>query len=257
MNAYYILAIICLSCSALFGYLGVNHESRKSSDEQLSKISREFDNLGEQISALKGTEVTSSDLKSIDKRYQDLAQEYMKVLPAEAQNLLVEKEAYRLEQINQSSAIISQIDIVRNTAKKVVAAFTSKGADIKYHDMPAPANLFTKQTFQLRLQISTKEYWSINLVDREPNKIGLVFVRISRNEGGQEFLTNDSIIFRWTKNNSFFFSLNSNISEEVKRKVFNSLDNNIHPIAEAEDKLERLVVNLVKYMLAKAELEKA
>ncbi len=257
MNAYYILAIIFLACSALFGYLGANYESKKSNDKQLSKISREFENLGQQISELKETEVTSSDLQSIDKKYQDLAQEYMKALPAEAQNLLVEKEAYKLEQINQSSALISQIDVVRNAAKNVVTAFTSKGAEIKYQDMTAPANLFSKQPFQLKLEISTREYWSIHLVDREPNKIGMMFVRISRQESGQEFLTNDSIVFRWANNDSFAFSLNSNISEEVKRKVFDSLDNNFHPIAEAEDQLEKLVVNIVKYMLAKAELEKA
>ena len=257
MNAYYILAIICLACSALFGYLGANYESKKANDQQLSKISRGFESLGQQISELKETEVTPSDIQSIDKKYQDLAQEYMKALPAEAQNLLVEKEAYKLNQIKQSRALISQIDVVRNTAQNIVVAFRSKAAEIKYQDMPAPANLFSEQPFQLKLQVSTREYWSIHLVDREPDKIGIMFVRISRQENGQEFLTNDSIVFRWANNDRFSFSLNSRISEEVKRKVFDSLDNNFHPVADAEGQLEKLVVNMVKYMLAKAELEKA
>jgi len=257
MNAYYIFAIICLALSAYLGYLGSNYESEKSNDQQLSKISEEFQNLGQHIIELKETKASNAELEEVDEKYKELAQKYMKALPAEAQNLVVEQETYKLEQFNISKNLIQQINIVRETAKNVTTAFSSQGAKIQYKDMAAPANLFSNEPFQLRLSSSEKEYWSIHLVDKEPGKIGLMFVRILKQENGTETLTNDSIVFRWVQNEQFAFSLNSRIAEEVVRKVFETLDINYHPIAEANSKLEVLVINLAKYILAKSELNKA
>jgi hypothetical protein len=39
-------------------------------------------------------------------------------------------------------------------------------------------------------------------------KIGLMFVRVIKNQGGQELLTNDSIVFRWVGTDRYGFSLN-------------------------------------------------
>jgi hypothetical protein len=100
------------------------------------------------------------------------------------------------------------------------------------------------------------EYWSIHLVDREPGKIGMMFVRILQEKDGRELLTNDSIVFRWVKNERFAFSLNERIGEEVKRNVFGDLNNQYHPIDDAKTQLETLVVNLFKYVIAKSELKK-
>lgn len=257
MNTYYIFAIICLALSAYLGYQGSNYESKKSNDQQLSKISEEFQNLGQQIIELKETEVSTTQLEEIDEKYKDLAQQYMKVLPAEAQSIVVEQEEYKLEQFNISKNLIPQINIVRETAKNLVAAFSSEGADIHYQDMAVPANLFSNEPFALRLNSSGNEYWSIHLVDREPGKIGVMFVKIKSQDNGSEILTNDSIVFRWYENEKFAFSLNSRIGEEVKKKVFDKLDNNYHPIAEANTQIEALVLNLIKYILAKSELNKA
>jgi hypothetical protein len=255
MNAYYVAAILFLGLSVYLGYLGNNYESKKSNSQQLNEISKEFRTLGEQITELKGTQIEAEEIKEIDEKYKLLAQQYMKALPAKAQSLIVEKEEDKLEKINISKTLLPQIDLVKETAKNLSTVFSSEGADLQYTEMSIPTNLFSNEPFQLRLSSSMSEYWSIHLVDREPG-IGMMFVRILQEKDGRELLTNDSIVFRWVKNERFAFSLNERIGEEVKRNVFGDLNNQYHPIDDAKTQLETLVVNLFKYVIAKSELKK-
>jgi hypothetical protein len=107
------------------------------------------------------------------------------------------------------------------------------------------------EPFQMRLHIDQTDYWSLHFVDREIDKIGLMLVRMIINESDQEVLTNDSIVFRWVGSDQYGLSLNSRISAEVHENVLGDLDSQLHPISEAKRDLENLMVNLVKYELAR------
>lgn len=253
MNTYYFLAIICLALSALFGYLGSN----KSSDQQLDKISKEFENLGEQIDNLSSGEATSSEIDAIEEKYKALAQDYMKALPTEAQSLQVAKEEKKLELLTISAKYSEQLNYIREAAKGLTSAFNKSGANIEYVDTPPPNNLFSKQNFQLKISVSDSEYWSIHLVDRNPQNIGIMFVRMIVDKDDQHYLTNDSIVFRWVSPDQFGFSLNGSMSDEARREIAGGLNSNMQPIDLAHDQLEILVQNIIKYTLAKEEAKNA
>jgi hypothetical protein len=116
----------------------------------------------------------------------------------------------------------------------LVRSFGSEEAIIVFSDAPFPSNSFSSQPFQLKLYVDQSDYWSFHFVDREIDKIGLMLVRIVKNEHGQETLTNDSIVFRWVGPDQYGFSLNNRISAEVRENVFGNLDNNLHPISQGQ-----------------------
>jgi hypothetical protein len=251
LNLYYILAIVFLALSALFGYLGTNLESKRSSDDQLDKISERFDELGERISGLQSSAVSTSDLEGVNEEYRRIAREYLEILPQKAQQLTVDTERRRLAEIERSREIQQIADFVSRTLADLVRSFASEGAPITFTATPFPSNIFSPQPFQIRLSADEMDYWSLHFVDRRMDKIGLMLVRITRNSVGQETLTNDSIVFRWIGSDQYGFSLNDRISSEVRQNVFDGLDNQVHSISQAEEGLERLLINLVKYELAR------
>lgn len=248
MNIYYFFAIIFLALSALFGYLG----SIKSSDKQLDEISKEFKNLGKQIDNLNSGEITGSEISVIEEKYKVLAEDYMKALPTEAQSLQVTKEEKKLKLITVSIKYSEQLNYIREVAKGLTSAFNKNGANIKYIDSMPPSNLFSDHSFQLKISASDSEYWSIHLVDKNPENIGIMFVRMTTDKDGQHYrLTNDSIVFRWISPDKFGFSLNGSMSDEARQKVASGLSKNVQPIGLAHEQLETLVQNIIKYTLAK------
>jgi hypothetical protein len=100
LNIFYLLAIICLALSALFGYLGANYESRRSGDEQLGKLSARFDDLGEKIASLYGVSRSENQLDEVKEEYKSLVRDYLSVLPEKAQQLRVDVERQRLTELD-------------------------------------------------------------------------------------------------------------------------------------------------------------
>jgi hypothetical protein len=233
----------------MFGYLGGNVESSKSGDAQLEKISEKFDILGEQIDELKTEDVTSTEVSEIDDKYKVLAGEFMKSLPVEAQSLRVAKEQKKLSNIAASVEYKEQLNEIRILSKNIINAYKSSGAVIDFKDATPPQNVFSNQAFELKIITSEAEYWSIHLVDRTPDQIGIMFVRMITDAKGNR-LTNDSIVFRWLSNDRFGFSLNSNISSEVKSQVTDNLNIKISPMSEAHVALENLIKDIVQYSVA-------
>ncbi|HGS4750768.1 TPA: hypothetical protein ACMDRF_003641 [Vibrio cholerae] len=251
MNLYYFIAVVLLAGSAVFGYLGANYESNKSDEIQLSKISQKFEELGDQVKALNSAEVQSEKVEELNQQYQDLAKEYMSVLPQKAQRLIVEKENEKLSLLKQSHKYKDQLEFIRKTSASLVNTFKVSGADVTYSDMKVPSDMFSNEPFQLKISSQSEEYWSVHLVDREPNRIGIMFVRIEVHDG-QEYLTNDSIVFRWLADNNYGFSLNSDISNEAASQVSDLLSRQAQPLEHAPQELELLLQNIIKYSLAKS-----
>ncbi|ELV8652997.1 hypothetical protein QNE78_004039 [Vibrio vulnificus] len=251
MSLYYLIAVLLLAGSALFGYLGANYESNKSDEKQLSKISQKFDELGEQVQAMNSDVAESGKIKEINKQYKDLAEEYMNVLPQQAQRLVVEKENAKLNLLSQSHKYKDQLEFIRKTSSSLIQAFNDSGANISYSDMVVPSDMFGNEDFQLRISVQPEEYWSVHLVDRIPNRVGIMFVRIEV-KNDYEYLTDDSIVFRWLGEDRYGFSLNGNISKEVSEQVSSPLSREPQTLDHASDELELLLQNIIKYSLAKS-----
>jgi|GEM_PF-2229916 len=251
MNVYYILAILFLALSAFFGYIGANYSSKQSDDTQIKKISKRFDELGVKISEIQSGSNGKEALVKFNKEYKALAKEYLEILPQKAQQLKVDSERQKLNEIQRSREIQKIVDYVTNTLQELVDGFRSEGATVNFERMAFPSNIFSNENFQLKLTVNEDNYWSIHIVDRELDKIGLMFVRIERNDLGRENLTNDSIVFRWVGTDRYGFSLNGRLSIEARENVFEGLDSGIHPLTQAETDLKRLLINLVKYELAR------
>lgn len=132
LNIFYLLAILCLALSALFGYLGSNYESRRSGDEQLKKISEGFDELGAKISKLQADSNNPQQVDSITEQYKDLVRDYLSVLPQKAQQLRVDAERQRLDEIQKSREIQSLTDFVSKTLAGLVAGFRKEGISIGF-----------------------------------------------------------------------------------------------------------------------------
>jgi len=255
MNVYYGLAILCLAASAFFGYLGSNVESSKSDAVQLKQISEKFDELGAQVTELKKNDITIEDVDVINNKYKELAQEYMKALPLEAQGLVIAKETKKLKLINDSIKYANKLNEIRALSKDIVLAFQSSGANIYFTDMEVPKDIFGEQFFNLKIYATESEYWSIHLVDKESNRIGVMFVRVIV-EDNIDYLTNDSIVFRWFPNEQYAFSLNSKISDNVKDRVALGLSLSKTPLINSNAELELLIQNIVKYELIEEIAEK-
>lgn len=87
MNSYYIVAIICTALAAYFGYLGASYESKSDSEQQTTKIEGQLKELGNKIESLTSGEsahqLTSSELSTIQQKYNGIAEEFYKNLPIE------------------------------------------------------------------------------------------------------------------------------------------------------------------------------
>lgn len=254
LNIFHVLAIICLALSALFGYLGSTYESRRSKDEQLEKISKRFDELGANISRLQADSSNLQEVDNITDQYKDLAQEYLSVLPQKAQQLRVDAEKQRLDEIQKSREIQSLTDFVSKTLAGLVAEFRRQGIPIGFETMAFPSNMFSLEPYRLRLFVNDSDFWSIHFVDRQIGKIGLMFVRVLKDKSGREFLTNDSVLFRWVATDRYGFSLNDRISPEARTNLMERLGTDVRPLSSAQSDLKQFVVNLVKYELARSKV---
>jgi hypothetical protein len=245
-NTYYALAVVFVTLSAIFGYIGAN----RSGDEQAEKLSRKVDELGDKISSLPTTHVTPQKVEDIESEYKDLVREYLSTLPEKSQELKIEQEKRRLAQLEATRTIKPVVDFVSSTLGNLAAEFTKNGVPISFEATPFPANVFSNEPYQMKLNVHGQDYWSVHFVDREVNKIGLMFVLIE-SRGQSEHLTNESIVFRWVGSDRYGFSLNNRISDEAKSNIFDGLNTNSHALSGAEQDLKRLLVNLVKYEVAR------
>jgi formylglycine-generating enzyme required for sulfatase activity len=180
-----------------------------------------------------------------------LAREYLEILPNKVRQLEVDAGRRKAAELERSREIQELTDFVSDTLVDLVRTFQNQGAIITFGNNQFPANVFSQESFQLKLYVDQTDFWSLHFVDREVDKIGLMLVRMTKDENDREFLTNDSIVFRWVGSNRYAFSLNSHISAEVRENVFDGLDRELHPISQAKQDLEKLMINLVKYELAK------
>jgi hypothetical protein len=183
--------------------------------------------------------------------------DYLSVLPEKAQQLRVDAERQRLTELDRSRQIRTTADFVATTLTQLVAEFGRQGVVVKFDTAKFPANAFSEEPYQLKLFVDDTEFWSIHLVDRQIGKVGLMFVRVVRGTNGQELLTNDSIVFRWSGTDRFGFSLNDRMMQETRSNVFEGLDSAIRPLSSAEADLKRLLVNLLKYEIARAKAKNA
>lgn len=118
--------------------------------------------------------------------------------------------------------------------------------------MAFPSNIFSSEPYRLRLFVNESDFWSIHFVDRQMGKIGLMFVRVVKDDSGREFLTNDSVVFRWVGTDRYGFPLNDRISPEARTNLMEGLGTDIRPLTSAESDLKQFVVSLVKYELARS-----
>jgi hypothetical protein len=250
LNIFYIIAIVLGGGALLFGYLGSAYDSKKSSEEQISKISIKFDKLGTQIAQLQSiSNPGNEEINKLTKEYGNIAKEYIQVMPQKAQQLKVAQEQKKLNEIQESRHLQKDLDYIEQNLRALINGFNAQGAKIRYETMQFPSNIFSKEPYQLKVIIDEKDYWSIHFVDREMDKIGLMIVRIV-NEKGIEMLTDDSIILRW-QGNQYGFSLNSRISSEVKDNVMQGITLSLKPLAQLHIELKTLLINLTKYELAR------
>jgi hypothetical protein len=211
--------------------------------------------LGEDISSIIGPPTTGRSKRLEPDK--NLVRDYLSVLPEKAQQLRVDAERQRLAELDRSREIRTTADFVARTLTELVTEFRRQGVSIKLDTTKFPANAFSSEPYQLKLSFNDSEFWSIHLVDRQIEKVGLMFVRVVRDANGQELITNDSIVFRWVGTDRYGFSLNDRISQEVRSNVFEGLDSIVHPFSSAEADLERFLVNLTKYEIARAKAKSA
>ncbi|MGN2718833.1 hypothetical protein ACTFQF_17565 [Aliivibrio fischeri] len=66
---------------------------------------------------LKKNDITIEDVDVINNKYKELAQEYMKALPLEAQGLVMTKETKKLKLINDSIKYANKLNEIRALSK--------------------------------------------------------------------------------------------------------------------------------------------
>lgn len=169
-----------------------------------------------------------------------LVKEYLEILPERAQQLTADTERRKLAEAKRSHEIQKITEFVSRNLVELVTSFSDKGTTIKFKSSQFPKNIFSSQPFQMKLSVDEMDYWSLHFVDRNPDRIGLMLVRILRKDDGGEILTNDSIVFRWAGSDKYGFSLNERISPEDLRHI-----------TQTEQDLEKMMINLVKYELAR------
>ena len=179
MNWYYIVATVCVTLGALFGYLGTTinskksaEESRQATKEQTERIEGKLKDLGNQIQALHskadvpGKEV---EIEQIENQYNALATEFYKKLPIEVEEFKGRSATKTIHQLERSRRIEAHVHTLENLAKALARAFTSQNPNkpITIRVSEFPTNIYsrdTKSNYQTLLSFSPNSHWQIGFV---------------------------------------------------------------------------------------------
>ena len=256
INAWYIAAVIFTALAAYSAYYGSVVHSRRSAEEQNSRIEAQLESLGQRIQDLRidsKSEEDSTKIDEIDERYRQLAEEFFESIElraAKEESRTAQEKVAKIQKIQKLEAHLREIE---KEARELAEAYneSSDKISIKIESNTKVENLHgtdPENIPYILLNFEDSRFWGIRVVSYPNRTIALQFVRLVSPENSlvyqQMRLTDDSINIVLLED-KFTVSLNAKISEAIKANIADKLTLNrqsIDKLTGFSAELTRLVI---------------
>ncbi len=172
INAWYIAAIFLGAVAAFCAYYGSIVESKRSSEEQTSRIETQLQSLGTQLQDLRHTEdlpARSAKVEEVDKKYQAIAEEFFRSAPLRTAQEEARTAKHRVEEVQKTQEVEAYFRTVKREAEKLAAAYNKSAGRtvLELQSNGVPENLFRPSQDHpayVLLKFVGPKYWSIRVV---------------------------------------------------------------------------------------------
>ncbi len=147
LNLWYIAAIVFGALTAFCGYYGSILESRRSSNDQSSRIESQLEDLAGELKkakAVSGDVESSEAVAQIEDRYDELAAQFFKNLPIRAANYQSERASQEALQLESTSKVRGIFEALLDECQAIEKAFNQQSTQNIFltKSSPPPGNFF-------------------------------------------------------------------------------------------------------------------
>lgn len=262
INLWYIAAIFLGACAAFCGYYGAVIEGKKNSDEQSSRIEDQLKTLADEIQKTRDdptSAVRREKVSELQNRYNQIAEEFFRNLPLKAAEHRSQKATEAVEELRRSSELRAVFEKVRDESKALAGAFNrSAGREaVTVASSEFPKNIFQQDQGQLTyilFQFGPDATWAFRLIFQDATP-AFQLIRLDPRTAGKPYeeqgFTNDSINLVVLPE-TFFISLNTHISSEVRGNVVGTRAGTEIPKVELADEAAALVRRMIEFAIVAA-----
>ncbi|MDF0666738.1 MAG: hypothetical protein P0119_11800 [Nitrospira sp.] len=255
MNWYLIAAIILGALSAYFGYLGTSTESKSDSEEHTARIEGQLKELGNKIETLATAEpphgATSSELASLQEKYNSIAVEFYKNFPLELEHQKNRTATKTIRQLEQSRRIEPHMHTLELAAQQLVGAFNKykEGPPISVEIPNFPINVFEDKNYRIVLSFPNGRLWMVNFARNRNEQLELEFQAASKahslNSDPRAGSTGEYIALTFSEDQSTF-DFYSHLSAEKDQRVVGDLPQTQQSIKKLDETTRTLLERIIK-----------
>lgn len=260
MNGWYIAAIIFGALTAYCTYYGSVVQSRRSSEEQSSRLGAQLQSIGTDIQELRrkvDTPKDSAKLQEVDKKYQALAEEYFRSAKLRAAQEEARSAKQQVDEVRRSQQIESYFRFIENEITKLAAAYNNTAGEtvLEIESNGFPENLFRPSqdgAAYILLKFKDHKYWGVRISLHSRRLLAIEFVRLISQDGSSNYktmqITGDSILLIFD-DDKFRVSLHEAISSTARANIADGISTSWQPLDNFEPLAADLARRIIEYGL--------